>query len=231
MRYGIIFFFITLFFVSITSASSTIAYDIEEGIRAVKDQQLEKAHDIFLHLAKDDCVDAMWLLGMMYYRGIGVPEDAVMAFQWFENASGLGDPDSMNLVGLMYESGIGISRNLDQAMAWYEKAVENGSVDAMYNLCILNLKLKNNTASYMWYKLAEYYQYDCSEDEKKIIRDRFRSFLDKEQELAVQAHVELWIQKHSGYNDLIKRLSETGPMCYPSMTEAETSVKPSPNKK
>jgi hypothetical protein len=81
----------------------------------------------------------------------------------------------------------------------------------------------------MWYKLSEYYQYNCTEDERKIIRDKFHSLLDREQEVVVQARVELWIQKHSGYNDLIKKLSETGPKCYRSMTEADASAAPSSN--
>ena len=221
MRYRFIRHFAAINLILFLTAAVSPAYDIEEGIQAFQNHNLVKAHEIFLELANEECVDAMWLLGMMYYKGIGVPEDYKQAFTWFENASGLGDPDSMNFIGFMYESGIGVERDLDQASRWYEKAVENGSVEAMYNLSILNMKLKNDVSSYMWYKLAEHFKYECSDDERKIFRDKFRYFLKQEQVLAAQALADMWIHNHSGYADLLKRLRETGPVCSPSVSETK----------
>ena len=221
MRYRFILYLAAISLVVFFTAAVSPAHDIEDGIQAFQNHNLKKAHEIFLGLANEECMDAMWLLGMMYYKGIGVPEDYEQAFTWFENASGLGDPDSMNFIGYMYESGIGVERNLDQAVRWYEKAVESGSVEAMYNLSILNMKLKNDVSSYMWYKLAEHYKYECSDDERKVFRDKFRYFLRKDQIMAAQALADMWIQKHSGYNALLKRLRETGPVCYPFVSETE----------
>ncbi len=217
MRYKIIWILlITAFVLFAPPVSSSCAYDIEEGIQAVKVQDLKKAHEIFLKLANEKCVDAMWLLAMMYYKGIGVLEDQKKAFNWFQNAAVLGDPDSINFIGFMYESGVGIDKNLVQARVWYEKAAEKGSVDAMCNLSILQMKMNNNTASYMWYKLAEYYKYEYSDDERKILQNTLRSLLQKKQLVDAKNQVDKWIRHHPDHNELIKKLNETGPMCHPA---------------
>ena len=210
----ILFLFVTASVLFAPPVSSSYAYDIEEGIQAVEVQDLKKAHEIFLKLANEKCVDAMWLLAMMYYKGIGVLEDPKKAFIWFQNAAVLGDPDSINFIGFMYESGVGIDKNLDQARVWYEKAAEKGSVDAMCNLSILQMRMNNNTASYMWYKLAEYYKYEYSDDERKILQNTLFSLLQKKQLMAAKNRVDNWIRNHPDHNELIKKLSETGPTCH-----------------
>ena len=78
--------------------------------------------------------DAMYLTGLMFERGEGVPQDYHEAFRWYVLAAGAGQPGAMNSLGLMYALGHGVSQDHSEAMKWWTKAAESGSIAALTNI-------------------------------------------------------------------------------------------------
>ena len=78
--------------------------------------------------------DVMYLTGLMFDRGEGVPQDYKEAFRWYVLAAAAGQPGAMNSLGLMYALGHGVSQDHSEAMKWWTKAAESGSIAALSNI-------------------------------------------------------------------------------------------------
>jgi len=78
--------------------------------------------------------DVMYLTGLMFDRGEGVPQDYQEAFRWYVLAAEAGQPGAMNSLGLMYALGHGVSQDHSEAMKWWTKAAEGGSIAALTNI-------------------------------------------------------------------------------------------------
>ena len=83
----------------------------------------------------DEDAAAMYLLGNMFARGAGVPQDDAAAFRWYVRAARLGNADAINNVGTAYATGRGVAApNPPEALRWYRRAAEKGSLEGMSNL-------------------------------------------------------------------------------------------------
>jgi TPR repeat protein len=78
--------------------------------------------------------DVMYLTGLMFDRGEGVPQDYQEAFRWYVLAAEAGQPGAMNSLGLMYALGHGVSQDHSEAMKWWTKAADGGSIAALDNI-------------------------------------------------------------------------------------------------
>ena len=77
---------------------------------------------------------AQSLLGVLYANGLGVPQDLVLARQWWEKAAAQGDADAQIGLGLLYSKGEGVPQDYVQARQWYEKAAAQGKAIAQISL-------------------------------------------------------------------------------------------------
>ncbi len=75
-------------------------------------------------------VDAQAMLGVMYARGDGVPEDDTEAVRWYRKAAEQGDARAQAMLGVKYSSGEGVTQDNAEAVRWYRKAAEQGQADA-----------------------------------------------------------------------------------------------------
>jgi TPR repeat protein len=78
--------------------------------------------------------EVMYLTGLMFDRGEGVPQDYQEAFKWYVLAAAAGQAGAMNSLGLMYASGHGVSQDHAEAMKWWTKAADNASITALANI-------------------------------------------------------------------------------------------------
>jgi TPR repeat protein len=78
--------------------------------------------------------DVMYLTGLMFDRGEGVPQDYQEAFRWYVLAAEAGQRGAMNSLGVMYALGHGVSQDHSQAMKWWTKAADSGSIAALANI-------------------------------------------------------------------------------------------------
>jgi hypothetical protein len=61
-------------------------------------------------------------LGVMYYKGEGVPQDYAKAVKWFRKTAEQGNADAQYSLGLMYDEGLGVPQDYAQAHMWYNLA-------------------------------------------------------------------------------------------------------------
>jgi TPR repeat protein len=69
---------------------------------------------------------AQYGLGLMYYNGEGVSQDAAKALYWWMKAAEQGHAEAQFNVGVVYLKGEGTPRNTDEALKWTVKAAEQG---------------------------------------------------------------------------------------------------------
>ncbi len=107
-----------------TAHAETLSGATEESVQ----QQLNRA----VNEAKDP--DLMYLAGLMFDRGDGVPQDYGEAFRWYVLAAEAGQPGAMNSLGVMYALGHGVSQDHSEAIKWWTKAANSGSTAALGNI-------------------------------------------------------------------------------------------------
>lgn len=75
-------------------------------------------------LADQGDVRAKYLLGDMYAKGIGVPQDKAKALYWFRSAADQEYDSAQFMLGDMYAAGDGVPQDKAEAAAWLRKAAE-----------------------------------------------------------------------------------------------------------
>lgn len=78
----------------------------------------------YLELAakENNCPEAFYLLGMLYYHGQGVDQDYIKAKEYFELASLQNHPDSFTKLGKLYYYSKGVEQNFLKSKYYFEKA-------------------------------------------------------------------------------------------------------------
>jgi len=66
--------------------------------------------------------NAEYELGLMYFRGTGVPGDMVQAFNWIKSAAEEENSNAQIKLGLMYLNGDGCVKNFVKATEWFQKS-------------------------------------------------------------------------------------------------------------
>lgn len=90
---------------------------------------------------------ARFLMGELYASGLGVEQDAMTAFNWFEKAGEDGYADAQYMTAWSYETGIGITQNTEQAIMWYQRAALNNNVQAKHSLGALLIQQSKNPST------------------------------------------------------------------------------------
>ena len=82
---------LALTFLFLFSGSSVVfADDYQDGLDAAKRGDFKTAYNLWLPLAEQGNAKAQYDLGVMYYKGEGVPQDYVLAHMWFNLSSSNG---------------------------------------------------------------------------------------------------------------------------------------------
>ena len=74
---------------------------------------------------------AQFNLGQLYIKGHGVPQDYVLARQWFEKAAVQGRAEAQTGLGTMYLTGHGVPQDYQQALLWFRLAAKQGNAMAL----------------------------------------------------------------------------------------------------
>jgi TPR repeat protein len=117
-----------------------------------------KSFQEFKTRAERGDVIAQFRLGIIYYKGEGVPSDYLEALNWFKKAALQGHPLAQYNAGYMYEHGEGTPQDYVEAAKSYRQAAEQGNQLAQYNLGYMYEKgqgvLPDEVQALMWYSLA-----------------------------------------------------------------------------
>jgi len=79
-------------------------------------------------------VDAQGKLGLIYLRGLDVPQDYQEAARWLLAAANQGHSMAQYSLGGMYYTGEGIPQDYEEAIRWYQASAKQGNVLAQNNL-------------------------------------------------------------------------------------------------
>ena len=134
------------------------AQDFDKGVDAFKRGDFATAMREWLPLAEQDVAEAQHNIGMIYRKGLGVPQDYVKARQWFEKAAEQGyDPAQLHMA-FLYRQGWGVPQDYAAAAEWYRKAALRGNVEGQYNLGLFYWSgtgvSRNLIQAYVWSSLA-----------------------------------------------------------------------------
>jgi|SRR5579872_4581 len=109
-------------------------------------------------LADQDDPRAARLLGIMYIKGLGVPQDYALGMRWMRIAADKGLSDAQNEVGILFQRGWGAERNETEAVRWFRLAADQGLLVAQNNLAdtyALGLGVAQNLGeAFKWYRIA-----------------------------------------------------------------------------
>ena len=77
--------------------------------------------------ARQQHIEAAYLLGGLYAAGSGVPRNHAQAATWYQKAAWAGHPSAAWELGLLYENGNGVRRDAQEAYTWYSIAASGHS--------------------------------------------------------------------------------------------------------
>ncbi|MEZ5818636.1 MAG: tetratricopeptide repeat protein [Hyphomicrobiaceae bacterium] len=89
--------------------------------------------------AKQGDAIAHTLVARIHAEGLGVPQNAKLAAQWYARGAELGDPEAALGLGTLYARGEGVAQDYGKAAEFFEKAAAKGHAEAAYNLALLFL--------------------------------------------------------------------------------------------
>ncbi len=79
--------------------------DFNAGVAAYKQGDYATALRELRPLAEQGNTNAQFMLGLMYYKGGGVPQDYAEAAKWYRKAAEQGNADAQYIHGLMHSLG------------------------------------------------------------------------------------------------------------------------------
>ncbi len=117
---------------------SSARYRYQLGRTYLAQGNIEAALDSLRKAADQGHVRALYQLGYMHQRGLGVPKDQTEANRLFQLASDKGDPLAMAALGRNHANGIGLPKDLKTAVALMNRAAELGYAEALSDLGTLH---------------------------------------------------------------------------------------------
>ncbi len=99
---------------------------------------------------------AAGMLGRMYLRGEGVPQDFHRAWVWFSRGIEHGDAESHNGLGIMHRDGLGVPKDMKKAAAYFEAAASNQvpHADSCVNLAKIMYDMGELDSATKWFRMG-----------------------------------------------------------------------------
>ncbi len=110
-----------------------------EGLKTYRAGQYAQAYRQLLPLARKQDARAMYLVGIMYQTGRGVPQDDATAANWHEGSAKLGNASGQYALARMVIEGRGVVKSRERGIALLKLAAAQGQPDATALLTRLGL--------------------------------------------------------------------------------------------
>ena len=148
----LVFTFLFLF------SGSVYGDEFQYGLDAIQIGDPEGAVKWFSKSAVKGNIKAQLVLGEMYDKGLGVPQDYKEAFKWLSLAAGQGSAKGQHYLGYMYYNGKGAPQDYKEAVKWISLAAEQGNSGAQTNLGFLYKNglgvIKDSAQAHKWFNIA-----------------------------------------------------------------------------
>jgi len=186
----LIFFMLGL--VSIYLPQEVKAESSEEGITSFQIYQLK---------ANQGDAPAQYNLGLLYYNGVGIPQDSKKAVYWYTKAAEQGHVNAQYDLGNLYRDGDGeeVPQDFKQAVYWYTKAAEQGLANAQYDLGHMyeygDEAPKDYKQAFFWYtKAAEQGFYLAKEARDNMLEEMSQNQIEEVQKLSKELYEKIYIK-------------------------------------
>ncbi|MCG3774582.1 MAG: Secretory immunoglobulin A-binding protein EsiB [Nitrospira sp.] len=132
--------------------------DFQAGMDASTSGDYATALHEWRPLAEQGNALAQYNLGVLYRKGRGVPQDDVLARQWYAKAAAQGLAKAQFSLGTLYFNGEGTPKDYQQALRWFRLAADQGEALAQTKMAIIYDEgqgvPQNIVQAYKWYSLA-----------------------------------------------------------------------------
>jgi len=177
--------FFMLGFVSVCLPQKVLAAS-DEGITSFQ---------IYQPKANQGDADAQFNLALLYYTGVGIPQDRRYAIYWYTKAAEQGHIQAQYFLGKLYNFGDGIEVRQDFKLAvyWLTKAAEQGHIQAQYLLGHMyeydDEPPQDYKLAFFWYtKAAEQNHYFAKQDRDKMLEKMSQSQIEEVQKLSKELY-------------------------------------------
>ena len=163
--------------------------DFDKGLAAYESGDFATALREWRPLAEQGNADAQFNLGVMYYKGRGVPKNHKTAVKWYTLAAEQGNASAQFYLGVMYRRGKGVPKNYKTALKWYTLAAEQGHAFAQFGLGIMydhgQGVPQDPVYAHMWMQIAEASGYENASKNRNIVAKQMTATqIEKAQKLA-----------------------------------------------
>lgn len=146
----------------------------EAGMRLCESKRYAEALEEFVRAAGQGHMQAQFLCGHMYRRGIAAEPNDKLALAWFKRAAKQGYIEAQLACGEMYEAGLGTAVNMKRALSWYEQAAKQGALEAQLKCGRMyfcgRAETRNPKKARYWLEIAAN---SGSEEAQRLLRERF----------------------------------------------------------
>ena len=128
-----IFFVSTVFFLPVVSAQQD---RFESGLASKDRGHYATAIRAWLPMAEAGNPEAQNNVGYMYEEGLGVPQNYLLAMNWYRQAADNGLAEAQHNMGMLYHHGYGVAENLGEAFRWFKMAADQELAESEYMLAL-----------------------------------------------------------------------------------------------
>ena len=136
---------------------TAVAGELEDAKAALDRGDYAAALKHMQPLADKGNADLQFVVGTMYARGQGAPQDLAKAAMWFRKAADQGHAAAQGNLGLLYGAGQGVPLDYAEAVKWLRKAADQGFspyfLATMYEAGVGTAR--DYVQAYKWYFLAK----------------------------------------------------------------------------
>jgi len=167
---------------------------LPQKVLAVSDEGIT-SFQVYQPKANQGDADAQFNLALLYYTGLGIPQDRRYAIYWYTKAAEQGHIQAQYFLGKLYNFGDGIEVRQDFKLAvyWLTKAAEQGHIQAQYLLGHMyeydDEPPQDYKLAFFWYtKAAEQNHYFAKQDRDKMLEKMSQSQIEEVQKFSKELY-------------------------------------------
>ena len=124
----------------------------ESGLASKDRGHYATALRAWLPMAESGNAEAQNNVGFMYEEGLGVPQNYLLAMNWYRQAADGGLSEAQHNMGMLYHHGYGVAENLGEAFRWFKMAADQDLAESEY---MLGLAYENGEGTELNYAEAK----------------------------------------------------------------------------
>ena len=147
-------FYVWIILTSVLGQSPILAQQdrFESGLASKDRGHYATALRAWLPMAESGNAEAQNNVGYMYEEGLGVPQNYLLAMNWYRQAADAGLSEAQHNMGMLYHHGYGVAENLGEAFRWFKMAADQDLAESEY---MLGLAYENGEGTELNYAEAK----------------------------------------------------------------------------